>query len=186
MQGSSKVAKRYAKGIMLFAKESQKEDEVYKEMNNIYNLVKESRDLRIFLNTPILDAKKKKKVAKEVFKDFSDVTIKFIELLIDHKREDILGVSANEYIALYDEQKHIEAVHITTATEISEATIQKILHKIKGLTGDNQLKVKTKIDESLIGGFIVRVGDKQIDNSIKSQLYGLTQEFSENHYIPKF
>ncbi len=186
MQASSRAAKRYAKGLMLFAQESHKEDEVYKEMDNVYKLVKESRDLRNFLNTPILDAKKKKAIAKEVFKGFSDVTIKFVDLLINHKRAGILGASANEYMTLYDEQKRIEAVYITTAVEISEDTIQKILQKIKGLTGDRQLKVKTKIDESLIGGFIVQVGDKQIDNSIKAQLYGLTQEFSENHYIPRF
>ncbi len=185
MQERSRAAKRYAKGILLFAQESQKEEEVYNEMNNLYNLVKESHDLRTFLNMPILETKKKKAIAKEVFKHFSDVTIKFIDLLINHKREEILGASANEYITLYNHHKQIKTVSITTAVEISEDTIQKILQKIKGLTKNHTLKIKTKIDASLIGGFIVRVGDQQIDNSIKSKLYGLTQEFSDNHYIPK-
>ncbi|APD07138.1 ATP synthase subunit delta [Flavobacteriaceae bacterium UJ101] len=186
MQQGSRAAKRYAKGLLLFAQETNQEDLIYEEMNNVHEVVKESRDLRNFLSTPTIDIKKKSVIAKESLKGLSELTLKFVDLLISHKRADLLGVAAKEYVTLYDFQRQIEAVNITTAVEVSDDTIQKILTKVQSLIGNRQLKVNKKVDASLIGGFIVRVGDKQIDNSIKSKLYSLTQEFSDNHYIPKF
>ncbi|MFV0530177.1 MAG: ATP synthase F1 subunit delta [Flavobacteriales bacterium] len=185
MQGS-RAAKRYAKGLILFAQETNQEDLIYEEMNNLRDVVKKSRSLRNFLSTPIIDIKKKSEITKEALKGFSELTLKFIELLISHRRADLLGVATKEYIALYDFQKQIESVNITTAVEISEETVQKILSKVKNLIGNRKLKVNKTIDASLIGGFIVQIGDNQIDNSIKSKLHSLTQEFSDNHYIPKF
>ncbi len=185
MQERSKAAKRYAKGLLLFAQETNQEDLIYEEMNNLYEIVKKSRDLRNFLNTPIIDSKKKNTIVKTSLKGLSELTLKFVSLLIFHKRADLLGVAAKEYVVLYEDQKHIEEVDITTAVEISEKTLQKILSKVQNLIKDRKIKVNKKVDDTLIGGFIVRVGDQQIDNSIKSKLYNLTQEFSENHYIPK-
>lgn len=185
MQGS-RAAKRYAKGLLLFAQETNQEDLVYKEMNNVHEVVKGSRPLRNLLNTPIIDIKKKSAIVRKSLEGLSELTLKFVDLLISHRRADLLGVAAKEYISLYDFQKQIEVVNITTAAEVSQSTIDVILTKVQSLIGSRQLKVNKKVDPSLIGGFIIRIGDKQIDNSIKSKLYGLKQEFSENDYIPKF
>ncbi len=184
MQGS-RAAKRYAKGLLLFAQETNQEDLIYEEMNNVYEVLKESKELRHFLNTPIIDVDEKSLIAKKSLKGLSDLSLKFVELLISHKRANLLGDAAKDYILLYEYSKRIETVIITTAVEINDETINKILSKIQSLISDNTLKVEKKTDPSLIGGFIVRVGDKQIDNSIKSKLDSLTKRFSDNQYISK-
>ncbi|MFV0237585.1 MAG: ATP synthase F1 subunit delta, partial [Flavobacteriales bacterium] len=130
MQQGSRTAKRYAKGLLLFAQETHQEDLIYEEMDNVHKIVKESSLLRNFLSAPIIDVKKKSTITKEALKGLSDLTLKFVDLLISHKRADLLGDAAKEYIALYDLQKQIETVNITTAVEVSKETIQKILIKV--------------------------------------------------------
>lgn len=181
-----KIAKRYAKGLMLFAQEAGQEELVYEEMNDLYQIVHDSKDLRTFLITPAIDTSKKHTIVKQIFKDFSLTSQKFIELMITHKRTNLVMACAETYRNLYEINKRIKEVNITTATEVSDEFIEKILSKITKLTQDQQLKVNRFVDKSIIGGFIVKVGDQQMDNSIKQKLKKLNQKFSNNHYIPKW
>ena len=86
-----RAAQRYAKGLMAFANEAKQTDVVYAEMNDVSKAIKENEDLRIFLNSPIIDAKKKEVALKEVFKSLSVTTQTFISLIVRQGRENILS-----------------------------------------------------------------------------------------------
>ena len=180
-------AKRYAKGLMQFAVESGQAKQINEEMIDLKKTIEGSRDLSAFLGSPVFDSKRKAEVAKEIFKGFSPAVQNFIRLVINHGREKGLKEIANQYIDLYNQSNNIRIAEVTTATELNDGLINEIVSKAKESMGANYtFQVESKIDPSLIGGFILRVGDKQIDTSVKNRLNRLKKEFDKNEYIPKF
>lgn len=182
-----RAANRYAKGLAQFANEAGQSELVYNEMKNIKTILTDSADLRSFLGSPIFDNKKKQTVVNEVFKDFSPTTQKFIGLTINQGRENLLGQIADAFVRQYDHANKIVTAEVTSAVQLDQATLDKIVAQAKQtLDADASIKIVNKIDSSLIGGFVLRVGNQQIDTSIKSKLATLRKEFSKNEYIPKF
>lgn len=182
-----RAANRYAKGLMQYALEANQTDLVYAEMNEIVKIIKASDDLRVFLNSPIIDAKTKEATLAQVFNSFSKVSQTFISLVVRQGRENILSKIAEQFITIYDMMNNIVTAEITSAVELDQPTIDKIVAKAKqGLEPNAQVKVVNKIDASLIGGFVLKVGNTQIDSSIKTKLASLKKEFLNKDYIPKY
>lgn len=173
-----RAAQRYAKSLMQFASETSQADVVYAEMNDISKIIKENEDLRNFLNSPIIDASKKEVVLKEILKSFSKTTITFISLVVKQGRENILSKIADQFIANYNLANNIVTAEITSAVQLDQKTIDKIVAKAKQtLAEGSQVNVVNKIDASLIGGFILKIGNTQIDSSIKTKLATLKKDF---------
>jgi len=181
-----KVAKRYSKGLFDFALESKQETLVYQEMKSLQNTILVSKELRNFLNNPILDPKRKLKVASEIFAKFDKITKTFIDLVIKHKREGNLLEITRSYQNLYEYNNNITKVSLITATELDEVTLDSIYKKSKLIPANAKIILNHKIDSTLVGGFILQVGDNQIDTSIKSKLASMRKEFEVNHYISKY
>lgn len=181
-----KVAKRYSKGLFDFAVQTKKQDEVYSEMKQIQQLISSSKDLKSFLNNPILDSKKKVQVASVLFKPFSEITQKFITLVIKQKREAHLVEISQAYQSIYENFNNIIKVSLTTATELDVVTKETIYKKSKLIPTNAKTILQHQIDESLIGGFVLRVGDNQVDTSIKTKLLNLRKNFNKNLYEPSF
>ncbi len=181
-----RVAKRYAKGLFQFTQEKGNPTDTYKEMQSLSELITESKDLRSFLKSPILDYKKKQEIASKLFDSYSSSTRNFIQLVIQHRREANLQQITNAYIELSDVQNHVKKAILTTATEISDALAQKIVDDSKLISTSDTLQLTKEINPELIGGYIFKVGDQQIDASVKSKFNKLKQEFDDNHYIPKY
>lgn len=181
-----RAAKRYAQGLIQFANESNQAEKVNQEMIDLKKSIEGSRELSVFLASPILDTKKKNIIGAELFKDFSQVTKNFIQLVINQGRGDILGQITEQYTHLYNRQNNISVAEIISAVELDEAMIQEIVSSAKNTLGsDNTFEIDSKVDPDLLGGFILRVGDKQIDSSVRSKLNRLKKEFDKNEYIPK-
>lgn len=181
-----RAAKRYAKGLMQFASESNQAQQIDQEMMDLKNAVESNRELAQFLNSPVLDAKKKNAAAKEIFKDFSKSTQNFIQLVINQGRGGILKDIAVQYHDLYNHLNNIRTAEVVSAVELDGSTVQQIVDHAKNTIGSGySFEIQNKIDPSLIGGFILRVGDKQVDASVKSKLTRLKKDFDKNEYIPK-
>ncbi len=182
-----RAASRYAKGLTQYAQEVGQTQALYAEMLDLKTTLANSHDLRTFLQSPIFDEKKKQSVLAEVFKSFSPLMQKFIALTVNQGRENILDQIADQFIRLYDAAHKIVTAEVTSAVELDQATLDKIVAKAKeSLPADAQVKVENKVDSSLIGGFVLRVGNQQIDTSIKTKVANLKKEFSKNDYIPKY
>ena len=172
---------------MEFANEANQTDVVYAEMNDVRKIIKENDDLRIFLNSPVIDAKKKEVVLNEIFKSLSKTSQTFISLVVRHGRENILSKIADQFVNLYDQANNIVTAEITSAVQLDQNTIDTIVSKAKQtLAANSQVKVENKVDASLIGGFVLKIGNNQVDSSIKTKLATLKKDFSKNEYIPKF
>lgn len=182
-----RAANRYAKGLMQYALEANETEVVYAEMNEIINIINKSKDLRVFLSSPVIDVKTKEATLGQIFTSLSKTSRTFISLVVRQGRENILSKIAEQYITIYDMMNNIVTAEITSAVELDQPTVDKIIEKAKqGLEPNAKVKVVSKVDSSLVGGFILKVGNTQIDSSIKAKLATLKKDFLNNDYVPKY
>ena len=176
---TSKVAKRYAQGLLDFTQESGNTESVFNEMKDIVKIMSQSKDLNQFFGTPIIDSRKKEAIALEIFKDFSPVSKNIIRLIIKQGRESQLKAIAQEFINKVEDIKGTQRISLTSASKLSEQNIQKIIADSKMVNVTNY-DLETIIKPEILGGYILRVGDQQIDASVKTQLNNIKKEFQLN------
>ncbi len=175
----ARAAIRYAKAVLSLASDQKIADTINNDMVLIANTISESKDLADILKSPVVSLSIKKSVLVEVFKTVNKITLNLFDTLISNNRIDILNVVAQKYKELYDESRGIQHASVTTAIALTDDLKKKVLAKAKELTGKD-IEVENIIDETIIGGFILRIGDIQYNASILNQLNKLKREFSIN------
>ena len=175
----ARAAIRYAKAVLELAKDQKSADAVNEDMKLMAKTIAESKDLSDMLQSPVVRSSIKKSVLLEVFKKSNKITGSLIDTLISNKRLSILGEVASKYNLLYDQLKGTEVAKVTTAVPLTDELKKKVLAKVKELTGKD-VEVKNIIDESILGGFVLRVGDIQYNASIANKLNKLKREFTIN------
>ena len=174
---STKSAIRYAKALLELSIENSNLDEVSSDMRRIVESSNETNNFKVFLSSPVIKSDKKIKVLKVLFVGFEKLTSSFIDLITKNKREYHLVEIAEAYLYLLKKHQQIVPVSITSARKLEKETLNQILDKMKShVEGD--FEVTEEVDESLIGGFIVRMDDKQIDASVLTQLNRMKQELA--------
>ena len=145
------------------------------------NTVNASRELKLALQNPIIQSEKKLVLLNQLFKGkVSQVTSSFFTLITRKTREAMLFEVAQEFHAQYNELNNIEVATITTPFRLTDdlrAEFTKAAEKISG----KKIELKEKVDASLIGGFVLKIKDRQIDNSVQSRLNELRMEFTGDH-----
>lgn len=183
MKGS-RAAIRYAKAIISMAKDKNLTNEVNEDMILINKTVNDSEDLRRFLKSPVVKEKMKRNALLEIFKSVNGITLGLFNVLLENNRIDLLPLVALKYKDLYNEMNGIQIARVTTAVPLTPALELKIQQKVRELTG-NEAEIKNIIDESIIGGFVLRVGDIQYNGSVQAQLTNLKRELKNNTYVSK-
>lgn len=175
----TRAAIRYAKAVLDLANEQNSASVVNGDMKSIVNAVAESQDLRDMLQSPVLSSVDKKAALLQVFPNLNKLSVKLIEILVENKRIDILDAVAQKTNMLFDESQGTQIAKVTTAVPLTDELKGKILAKVKELTG-NDAEIENTVDESILGGFILRVGDIQYNASISNKLNKLKREFTLN------
>lgn len=182
MHQDSKVAKRYAKSLLDFALEQKKLEEVKEDMSLIANTTRRSKDLLHMLKSPVIKTDKKINILGKIFAgQIGSITLNFITIIARKHRESIIPDIAHSFGQLYREHKGIIQAEITSAVPLDADSRKKAIAFIQKLS-DN-VELKEKVNPDLIGGFIIRVGDKQYDESISSRINDLKRAFLKNPYI---
>lgn len=172
---STKSAGRYAKALLELALDQNKIEVIEGNMEQILTVSAEAHDFQVFLNSPLIKVDKKIEVIKSIFGNFDALSISFLELVANNGREAMITEIAKAFLSQLKEHRGIVPVTIISAQALDAKTKEQITGKIKAaVTGT--LEITETIDESLIGGFIVRMGDHQIDASVSNQLNRLKQE----------
>lgn len=175
----SRAAIRYAKAVLSLASDQKAAETVNKDMRLIANTIADSKELSQMLQNPVVRTSVKKDVLNQTFKSTNKITGSLINTLITNKRIALLGDVANKYNHLFDILKEKQVAKVTTAIPLTDALKAKVLAKVRELTG-KEVEVVNVIDESILGGFILRVGDIQYDASIANKLNKLKREFTLN------
>ncbi len=181
-----RVASRYAKAFIELSTEQGVLEQAYADMNIVIGVCKSNLDFITFLKSPVIKVKKKEEALKEVFGGkLNKATDRFIQLIVSKKREMFLAEIAAEFIRQYKEKKKILTAVVTTANGLDDITREQIIKLVKG-EGTSEVVVEEVTNKDLIGGFIIRVGDKQVDSSIARKLSNLRRNFAENPYLKEF
>ncbi len=175
----SRAAVRYAKATLELAIESKTTSSIETDMRFILDTLEENPDLQDVLSSPVIKGDQKKEVLLNVFEQSETLTKNLISLLVDNKRISHLAEVANKYIFLNDLVKGEKVAEITTAIPLTAELEDEILARVKKITG-TKVALENKIDEEIIGGFILRIGDMQFNASIADQLSNLKREFTNS------
>jgi len=175
----SRAAIRYAKAVLSLATDNKVADKVNADMKTIATAIADNSELGAMLQSPVVRSADKVAVLKAVFGNANEATSNLIDTLITNKRIALLGEVANKYNHLYDALRDTQVAKVTTATPLTKELEKKVLSKVKELTG-KATEIENIVDESILGGFILRVGDLQYDASITNKLNKLKREFTLN------
>lgn len=173
----SRAAIRYAKAIIEIAISNGTTDKVSEDMKSIAAAVSSNAELREFLSSPIITPEMKKNALMEVFASAQAETSSLFRLLQENKRFEILGQIAQQFNELYDDLKGVEVAKVTTAIPMTAELEAKVLAKVAAIS-DKKVTLENIVDPAIIGGFILRVGDKQYNASVANRLQELKREFS--------
>ncbi len=174
---STRAAIRYAKAILDMADSIGVANEVGKDMTLIASTINGNQELNTFIENPTIKVEVKENALLEVFADVNGVTKGLFHLLFENKRFEILEAIALEYKKLLDEMNGIEVAKVTTAFPLDVDLKAKVLAKI-GTLSDKKITIENVVDPSIIGGFILRIGDKQYNASVANRLQVLKRELS--------
>jgi F-type H+-transporting ATPase subunit delta len=114
------------------------------------------------------------------------LTLSFFEIVSRKNREDILLDVAKEFIVQYNLYRSIQVAEVVTTTALTEAQRAQLIALVKQISGLKEVQLQEKINPSLIGGFVLNVNDRQLDESISSKLNALRVQFAQNHYEKQF
>ncbi len=176
----SKAGIRYAKAVLQQAGEANVANVVFDDMQSVYTTLSDSKELRAVLKSPVIKSEDKKEALLKIFADRSENTKSLIKVLTDNGRIASLSSVAESYIDLYNESKGVKVAKVITAVPLSDTLEEQVLAKVKELTGSSSVTIENEIDTTIIGGFILRVGDLQYNASIANQLGNLKREFSKS------
>lgn len=174
-----RIAGRYAKSLVDLAQEQGKLDTIKGDIDGFISAT-ENRDFSLLLKNPIVPQGKKSEVLKAIFGGKVDeLTMAFFNIVLRKGREEYLPMIAEEFGNQYRAIKGLTKVQLITATEMSAENLEQIKTKLLGSSAtDKEVEISTTVDPSLIGGFVIKIGDKLYDNSVAYQLGKLKKEFT--------
>tara|TARA_B110000046_G_C12863647_1_gene342952 strand:- start:12 stop:569 length:558 start_codon:yes stop_codon:yes gene_type:complete len=183
---TSKITTRYAKSLLDLAIEKNQLKECYNDLIAIDTLCSDSSDFSLMLKSPIINTSKKLTIIKSLFeKKLTKTTYLFIELITKKKRESLLHAISKNFIELYKLHHKIITASVTTTTPLEKDVKDKVISFVKNKT-DNDVELIEEINQDIIGGAIIKVGDFQIDDSVRKQLKELKNSYNKNLFIKDF
>jgi F-type H+-transporting ATPase subunit delta len=182
----SRVSKRYAKSLIGLATERNELDAAFKDMEFLLATIDANHDLKVMLSSPVINVDKKLHILDMVFGgSLNELSNKFIKLITEKGRESQLRNIAKDFVSQYKASKGINTATVSSASKLMPDALAKIEAIVKEYTGGT-VELTESVDPDLIGGFVLRIGDMQLDTSIQNKLNDLRNEFDTNLYERDF
>jgi F-type H+-transporting ATPase subunit delta len=181
-----RLAFRYAKSVLDLAIEKGKLEQVYADMELLQQICKGNPDFVNLLKSPVVKSDTKRKIVEAVTNGkISEITAAFNALLISKGRESNLPEITTAFISQYKEHKDIHPVKLTTAVPLTDEVRRVIADQVRKASGYDNIELEEKVDQDIIGGFVLQVGDKLVDASIAYDLTTIARQFENNDFIYK-
>ena len=165
----SQVGRRYSKAIFDIAEEKKQVKEIYELLNSVMVLYRTDKEFKNFIRNPLISNEEKKSVLNEIFgKDNSD-NLNILLYILDKGRINCIKYIVAEYLKIYYRKNRILDVRATFTKELTDEQKKKLIDKLSQKTG-KEINLEIKIDKNILGGGVIRIGDKIIDGSIRREL----------------
>jgi len=171
------VARRYATALYEEADRLGVVDSIDADIALLRSSLADSDELHRFFQNPVISDEKKQNVIDALFADRThELTVRFLKLLVSKDREDMVSPMAKQYQALRDEQRGIVEARVKAAYDLSDDDRSALRSALKKTTGKD-VRLEVDVDSSLIGGVVVRIGDRVFDGSVRNKLESLRERF---------
>lgn len=175
----SAIAVRYAKAFFSIAKEKNELDKLKTDIALVLEVCNTSADFVLLLESPVVKASKKMEFMRSVFKtELNELTLNFMLLITKNKRESHIPGICRNFLALSRKDQNIKSAILTTASEVSAASIRKI-QDLLGKDLKASIELSTQVNPEIVGGMILRIDDTQYDASVATQLKKIKQSLLE-------
>jgi len=172
----SKIASPYARALFDFSVEKNIMHQITADFQNLSTFLSESNELVDYLNSPVVNQVAKKEILEKTIKSqINTETFKFLMVLVDRDRINLLLSIISNYLDLVYETASVKMIEVLTATKFSDSQEEALIQKLKELTNAREIRLTTIVDPSLIGGFLVKTESKVLDFTIKNQLARLAK-----------
>ncbi|MBO8129417.1 MAG: F0F1 ATP synthase subunit delta [Peptococcaceae bacterium] len=173
------VATRYAQALFDIARDKKQIEEIEGELNTFIQALDESHDLQQLVYHPQVPFAMKKDVLATLFKDtLSETTFNFICLVLERRREPYLKAIAEQYLKLAYETRNIAEADVVSAVEVPSNVKDDLVNTLSTMTG-KEVRVNYAVDPEILGGLVIRLGDRIIDASVKRQLEKVHESIRE-------
>nr|YP_009686262.1 ATP synthase CF1 delta subunit [Halamphora calidilacuna]QDR24999.1 ATP synthase CF1 delta subunit [Halamphora calidilacuna] len=173
---ASKIAAPYARALFDFSVDKNIMHQITADFQNLEIFLNESSELTDYLNNPLVSQAAKGEVLTKTLKSqLNSETFKFLMVLVDRDRINLLKSVITKYLELVYETASIKTIEVVTAVEFSNAQKNTLIQKLKELTNAREIKLAITVDPNLIGGFLIKTESKVIDFTIKNQLQQLAK-----------
>jgi F-type H+-transporting ATPase subunit delta len=177
----SGVAGRYAQALFALAKQHRVVDKVAADLATFQRLVDSSPDLKMLVDSPVFSADDQVRALSAVLDKagIRGIAANFLKLVAAKRRLFAVGAMIKGYLALSDRSKGIKRAEITVAEPLSDAHLAALKGALKEVVGGTDVDVAVKLDPSIIGGLIVKIGSRMVDNSLKTKLNSIRKRMKE-------
>lgn len=174
------IARTYARSLFEAAKSRGKVDEIKTELDEFAAAVDGNRDLSLFLFSPYFSVEEKRDGIKRVVEGATPEFENFLDLLIEKSRMPLLPRIRTSYEGYWAEHNKLLPVTVTSAVELPQETIEKIRQSVEAQTG-RKVELDGRVDDSVVGGIVLQVGNRVLDASIRGNLDRLRREVASAH-----
>ncbi len=180
-----KVSERYAKSLYSLAKENGNVAAVLEDIKSYQKTIAENQNLATVINSPIINTTKKQAIISQLFASrFQPITSMFFKLILEKGRDFELNGIAKSFVEEDKKQKGIKDCLISTAAPLTPELLATLTERGEKMAG-SKIEVTVKIEPSLIGGYVLTVGDLQFDESVKTKLSKIGSQLIDHSYVPK-
>jgi len=175
---NKRIAIRYAKSLVTLAQEEKALDQTYEDMMVFDKACENSREFETFLKSPIVKTELKRKILKKIFENkIGKLAMAFLDIITSKKREGMLKVMIEQFLRLYKQIKNIVSAQIITAVELEPELRTLIKEKLK-LANKADIELSEVVNKKIIGGFVLRIDDTQIDASVAKDLRAVKKAYN--------
>ncbi|HEY7831752.1 MAG TPA: F0F1 ATP synthase subunit delta [Solirubrobacteraceae bacterium] len=175
------LAQVYARSLFEAAKEQGKLDELREQLGQFADAVQQNRELQVFFFSPYFSTKEKQDALGRLLVDADSQLVNFLELLIENHRMPVIFRIRRTFEHLWERENRLLPVEITSAIELDDATTGSVAQRIGESTGQ-RVTLTTRVDPSILGGIVVRVGNSILDASIRNRLEQLRKHVAQGAF----
>lgn len=173
------IAGRYAEALYEVAVREDAVDKIENELKSINEVLSSSPELKKILFHPRITAAEKREVLHNLFAGrVSELTLNFLDVVVDHRREAFIEDMVLVFTDMANKARNVSDVQVTSAVELTDDERERLLKVLEGATG-KKIRASYVVDPSLIGGLVVRIGDRIIDGSVRTRLNALREQLRQ-------
>jgi F-type H+-transporting ATPase subunit delta len=172
------IAEVYARALFEAAKEQDVLDRVHDELAEFAEALEDDRDLQVFLFSPYFSSDEKREGVRKIVSDADERTVNFLGLLAERHRMPAIFRIKREFDALWADENKLLPVTVTSAVELDEGLVEEIGKRIQEQTG-RKVELSANVDPDVLGGLMVRVGNKVLDGTVRNRLERLRKQVAK-------